>query len=475
MVDIHFYVGPGVVSAIYFIIFDLFLLAIIDVVLIHVVSYLYYRRIHKGIPLEVRSAEIPGVATSLVGRFSSPPNLFAYFIKIGLLACILIVDSNINTEFGRSKSSASLSSTFVYNPSEEAWSLKSSKRIVERRWEAIRRCHIINEQKSNITFFNIAFNLNDGIVLESEVASLNSKYIGINDTTIQCLAHEKVSTDSSRILVQVIGCSQLEKTDCLNETSITRNGSSLKLNANNQISIHHEEGSSNATFSLQQYRKESNAIFPAYNDPNITCMRTGFGTTIESRQIFEICLVTSFLTNGSTLVERWSLDRETGTLTRKFPGPIFKGTIEIGLYQHGISLQNVISDLNWVSFSGQLIADGCIYKAEPFNIVKLGETVRTTTVPIFTVVLTIFLVVAALIARIIVASTISKNDERPRLNTVNGLSSIGREENEPTGRSMETGRGMVIGLTRRDGRSVHFGPLRSRDTGVVRERGGFVE
>lgn len=472
---IRFDVEPGVVSAIYFIIFDLFMLAIVDIVLIHVVSWMYHKRIHKGIPLEIRSAEIPGVATSLVGRFLSPPNLFAYSIKIALLACILIVDINIESESTRDQTRLDLTGTFEFNPSDDEWNTQT-RRVVERRWAAIRRCNIINQDKTNITFYSIAFNLlGENKSIPNEVKDLSAPTIPINDSSVTCLARDKVDTNATRVLASVVGCSQLEPTTCLNETVIERQAT-LSLVSSDELTVILPEGSRNISFSLHKFNEEAAAIWPEYESPTLTCMRTGFGfrANLTTRRIVETCLVISVVNNSRTLIERWEYNRKEEKLSRRFPGPIFDSIIDIGLYQRATILTTIVSELNWVSFSGQVIADGVIYKRIDFKVFRLSEPKKYTTVPVYTTVLTILLMIAAGAARLAVAFSIG-SDLRPRLNTINGLSSVAREENEPTGRSMQTGQGMVIGLTNRHGRSVHFGPLTSRDKGVARERGVTIE
>lgn len=478
-------VGPGIVSATYFVIFDLFLLAIVDVVLIHVVSWLYYKRIKKGTPLEVRSAEIPGVATSLVGRVYSPPNIVAYAIKIILLICIIVVDGNIDTRFVRSRSQQFLSSTFKFDASNESWPVGMT-RIVERRWEEVRRCHVINAERTNVTFYAIAFNLAGNETVDNELVpeelADRQGFKKINESTVQCLAKGRVSNPEAYVMAEVVGCSTLDGSiRCSNETTVTRSFERLQWEPSTQQPISIEEGSGHIGFLIQDYPAEEVAsIFPEYHSPTLTCTRTRFGPYGENGRILEACLLvssTSENNDSNTLIERWEIDRRNNQLVRRFPGPIFKGRVDIGSNVKSANLQNIRISANWVSFSGAIVADGCVYAKRIVTdgtIERIGTSVAKTTVPVYTVVLTAFLILAAIVARVVVAMTIS-HDDRPQLNTVNGLSSVAREENEPTGRSMTVGRGMVIGLTKRDGRSVHFGPMNSRDVGVARERGAFIE
>lgn len=471
MADIELKVSPGVVSGIYFVLFTFYMLSIVDVILIHAVSSMYYRRIHRGIPLEIKSAEIPGVATSLVGSYLSPPNLLAYLVKFILLACVLVIDSNVNSVPSTTRTSLSVTGTFVYDPSEEKWPDQEEHRAVERRWERIRRCHTINENKTELIFYRIAFNLMGNTTVEDELTNDGEIY-HINDSSIVCLAKDMVQEENVREHVHVIGCSQLEPTDCFNETIISRPADRITAGyAANQVEI--QEGTSIISYTAYNYSDIAPEIWKEYDSPSLICLQTMFSTSVTSR-LFEACIVTSHLGGENTLIERWELNRSAKKLTRSFPGPIFKGVYNLSLFQQTVLLQNLLSELNWETFSGQIIADGSIYQRETANVVRISESSLVTTVPLYTIILTAVLLVITTIAGIIASCTIGK-DERPHLNTTNGLSSVAREENEPSGRSLVNGRGMVIGLTMRDGRSIHFGPLRDRDVGVVRTRGAIIE
>lgn len=471
MGDIELDVSPGIVSGIYFVLFTFYMLSIVDVVLIHSVSALYYKRIHRGIPLEVKSAEIPGVATSLVGSYFSPPNLLAYVVKIGLLACVLVIDSNVNSVSTRSDTYVSVTGTFVYDPSEDKWPVTAESRAVERRWETVRQCHTKNEDNTELVFYRVAFNLLGNLTVEDELTTNDTLIYPIDDSSVVCLARDQVHNESVRVHVVVVGCSQLEKTSCFNETVISRIADLPLTAMADTVTI--VEGSSKVSFDMYDHSALAPSIWPSYDSPAIICMRTAMGVG-NNKKIIEACVVTSYPGGENTLIERWEYNREKSELSRRFPGPIFKGIYNLSLYQKAVIVQNVLDELNWETFSGQVIADGSIYERDEANVTKFDDAKLVTTVPVYTVILTVILLVITTVAWIIVSCTIGK-DERPHLNTTDGLSSVAREENEPSGRSMVTGRGMVIGLTMRDGRSVHFGPLGERDVGVVKKRGVFVE
>lgn len=479
-------VDPGVVSTVYFIVLEIFMLAIVDVVLIHIVSWMYYKRIHNGIPLEVRSAEIPGIATSLVGRFVSPPNIFAYLIKFALLACVFIVDLNINSTINRSRTVLKLTAKFVFDPSDDAWNDDVFKRIVERRFIDSSDCHIIDKQNNNITFYAIAFNLENNETIDDEIVPVGSevRFKRIDASSVQCLAEDRVSPpDPSHIVAQVIGCSQLVPSTCTNESVIERSAD-LRANPADQTIGLMLQGTSPISYRVEQYDNEAKQIWPSYPNPRLICLQTYAGIK-NTKKLFESCVVTAQFSNDTTLIERWDYDRpegnlKQGNLKRKYPGPFFKGRVEFGRNRILSYLEQFAVSHNWASFSSQVVADSTVYQllsekgTDQPEIVRLGRNKILTTVPVFTVVLTVFLVMAAGAARLAVVFSIGK-DLRPQLNTINGLSSVGREENEPTGRSMQAGHGMVIGLTKRNGHSVHFGPLTSQDKGVARERGVIIE
>lgn len=473
-------IDPGVLSTVYFIVLEIFMLAIVDVVLIHIVSWMYYKRIHRGIPLEVRSAEIPGVATSLVGRFVSPPNLFAYLIKLALLACVFIVDLNIKSTLNRSRTPLTLTAKFVFDPSKDAWD-QAFKRIVERRWIDSRDCRVIDQQSYNITFYAIAFNLENNEIIDDEIVPADSDFTikRINLSSVQCLAEDRVfPPDPSHIVAQVIGCSQLVPSTCTNE-SVIQLPADLRGNPADQTLLYFEQGSAPMSYRLEIYNDDAQQIWPTYPSPQLTCLQTHAGIQNKTKG-YIACIVVVQFSNDTTLIERWDYDRGEGKLKRRYPGPVFRGRVEFGVNRIAVYLEQFAISLNWLSFSEQIVADSTVYQllnknnADLPEIMRLGKTEILTTVPVFTVVLTVFLVIAAATARLAVVFSIGK-DLRPHLNTINGLSSVGREENEPTGRSMQAGHGMVIGLTRRDGHSVHFGPLSSQDRGVARERGVIIE
>lgn len=155
---------PGAVSAVYFFVLEFFALGAIDLILIHVVSRQWHRDIKRGIALEVKSAEIPGVATSLVGRTLAPPNLFAYFVKFVALGVILLADLNINSEV-RDGDPLTLTGTFDFDTS--VWG-NGEERAATRPVTDIRFCRMVDSVAEDITYYRIRFNFTNNEVFENE-------------------------------------------------------------------------------------------------------------------------------------------------------------------------------------------------------------------------------------------------------------------------------------------------------------------
>lgn len=481
----------GIVSAFYFIIFDLVLLTIVDLVLSRIANSLYYRRINNGYPLIIRSADVPGITTFLVGRYFSLPNIIGIAIKVFFLLCIVMIERGIDAERSRSFQTHSLSATFNFNPSEKEWG-NQYHRIVTRRWERIRLCRESDKNNSNsdsFTFYHIAFNLRSEQQLEDERRETNSKgYIDINDRSIRCLSPSRVVEKDVRPLQQIVGCSQLFPTqDCRNESIIR-----LPVNQSLPYALVQTRdkppdlvsipvGTGFVSLSVvTHYLTELLPLFPQfanttlYRNPELTCARTRMGPSLSNSKMYRTCLLIVQYQGNNTLVERWSHDLKTDSLIRHFPGPIFKGNIEFAIRQRANHLVNLVFGFNWESFAGTLVADAVVYRKVDWTF-ETFENRMVTTVPVYAMVLGISLLFIAIVARVVVIFTIGR-DLRPQLNQIDGLSSVAREELAPSGRSMVTGRSVLLGLSHRGwGKHLHFGPLLTYRECARRSDGELVE
>lgn len=480
----------GIVSAFYFIIFDLFLLTIVDLVLSRVANSFYYRRINNGCPLIIRSADIPGITTFLVGRYFSLSNIIAIAIKVSFLLCIVMIERGIDSERSMSFQRHTLSATFKFDPSDAEWGYPYN-RVVARRWERIRLCREFDENTTNsesFTFYHIAFNLTSDQELEDEREETNSKgLIGINDRSIRCLSPGKVVKKDVKPLQQVVGCSRLFPTqDCRNETIV-------RLPVNDGLPYGYSEAGDNLlelasvpvgtgyiSLSLVTHTlTELLPIFPQfanttlYQNPQLTCARTRMGPSLSNSAMYRTCLLI-VLYQGNTLIERWSHDLPTDTLVRYFPGPIFKGNIDFAAQQRANHLINLVFGFNWETFAGSLVADAVVYRKVDWTF-QTFENRMVTTVPLYAVILGVVLLFIAIVTKIVIIFTIGR-DLRPQLNQIDGISSVAREELAPCGRSMVTGRGVLLGLSYRGwGKHLHFGPLLTYRECARRSDGELVE
>lgn len=124
----------------------------------------------------------------------------------------------------------------------------------------------------------------------------------------------------------------------------------------------------------------------------------------------------------------------------------------------------------WASFSTQVVTEGAIYRPLPNSteVTIVGAPETRTAIPIYVIVIISVLLLITIVARIATNLTIEK-DERPRLNTINGLSSIAREESELIGASLVQGRTMSVGIMKLEGSEGHFGPVQANSLVVSRE------
>lgn len=481
----------GIVSAFYFIIFDLFLLTVVDLVLSRVANSLYYRRINNGHPLIVKSADIPGITTFLIGRYFSLPNIIGIAIKVFFLLCIVMIERGIEAERSKSVRSHTLSGTFKFDPSEAEWGDSPYHRVVARRWERTRLCREFDKNDTDsksFTFYHIAFNLTSEQELEDErnITTANG-LIDINDRSIRCLSPKKVVEEDVKPLQQVVGCSNMFPTEnCRNETIIrlSVNGGlpyAYDLTGDDPKVYSVPVGTGFISLSIVTHTlTELLPLFPQfantslYRNPELTCARTRMGPSHSNSKMYRSCILIVLYQGNNTLVERWTHDIPTDTLVRSFPGPIFKGDIEFAMRQRANHLTNVVFAFNWVSFAGSLVADGVVYRKVDWTFQTFKNSL-VTAVPVYAVVLGIVLLFIAIVAKIVIIFTIGR-DLRPQLNQIDGISSVAREELAPCGRSMVSGRGVLLGLSHRGwGKHLHFGPLMTYRECARRSDGELVE
>lgn len=472
--EVRIPISAGHVSAIYFVLFDVVVLSMVDIVMARILSRYYYYSIYHGRVVTLRSADIPGVTTYLLDAFWSWPNIIARFIKIAIIICVLIVDININSAFARPSSEISRTARYQFNASQEAWgdSIEDINFVaVGFTWDKIRTCYERSEQSDELRYYSVAFDLEFNITIDPDGtinAPPNMTDIhrpDVLDNTTQCLSPDLVADDFVVPTVHVIGCSELNRTsDCRAEAPLE-----------GSASICEECGAK--FFGHGNYTGE---IFSAVNasligdwarypQPELTCITFRIGV-VQPESFFSPCLLYSVLDDGNTLIEFWIRDTVTGIYRRTFPGPVFKGVLSIGTQKRIDALFDSFSHwksgLRWDTLSGILVANGNIYKRDQKNITVYGERKTVTSLPGYSVILLFIVVLSTILTRIVIHFKV--NDSRPQLNTIDGLSSIAREESQPTGRSLTSGATLTVGF-KNVPKGIRFGPIRDSAEVIVRD------
>lgn len=259
------------------------------------------------------------------------------------------------------------------------------------------------------------------------------------------LAPGLVTTQTQLPIARVLGCSNFATSTCYNETLLFMYDVDFPRTRDRRI-VYLDYKEYNTSFEVQTYPPTAvSKIFPMYSKADVLCIRNRIGLTNVRYRIIESCLLTSETDNQDTLIERWEYDRRNGTLLRHFPGPIFQGRLRMADQQKALVLQNLGTTFNWESFSSVIVADGVVYQANKTYVERLTQVGLVTSLPWPSVIAAISVTVLCIFFRIIIYFYFGK-DGRPQINTIDGLSSVAREEHQPTGRSMQSGQVLKLGV-----------------------------
>lgn len=515
MTEVLLNISPGTVSALYFVVLDLITLTILDFVLSRIVCAAYYRRIHAGQALRVRSVDVPGLGQSyLIAPFVSPANIIATSIKIAFLACIFVIDLSIDTRVAIQETKLYRTSTFVFNASDTFWDNRDPTvrgLPVVRQFEQVRRCLKVSHSDNSVSFYHLAFDLVSGTQAKVTRSTSHHKFydqaklyrssfmylVPVNTTSIECLSPDFVTDSDVRVAAHVISCSQAPTpTSCRNGTFVRRHAQLRSLSgmrSTQTVQVFQPTGTP-TSFAMSTFQTHDvQMIFPEYNNSRtqnlqMTCARTHIGSS-RSQQVFGIhrynaCLLMAHLkgpvamsnydasshSQSHTIIERWEYDDISETLIREFPGPVFEGHLDVGLVQYTKWLSRVGGVGNWINFASSIVADAMVYKSYNSTFTRRTKHGIVTVIPTISLIFILASFILVTFAYIVVMYS-SRHDRRPQLNTIDGLSSIAREEHFGLGRSHEQGDGVIFALTLRsnvDGNkeTVHFGPVRPADTVV---------
>lgn len=474
----------GYVNAFYFILLDLVALSLFDIAFAKVASAQYLRRIRKGKALRARSTDIPGVSSYLIGGYLLPINMIILLIKVLLFTAICLMEVDIEGRVIHNGDGVILNGNYVFNTSvqRDTW---DDYEVVEKQLTIARDCVLLNQSANTIEFYNTAFNLTgDQLVTIGSTGFTATDYydaIPIRKDTIQCLSPEFVLDASVRRSLKVVGCSQvMGKTTCTNESVVSVPmviPSIQDARTMVNISLYTLDGTTVYTTAIlfgeedTRYRDSIAQLSNDYKDANSVCLfwYTGNDAQIEDQTGVLHCLVdVYFATTNSTLVERWDYNFADSQFERSFPGPLFEGNVRVPLNM-AAGLLRQYSANSWFTISTMLFSIGSYYQPTDIKIDKLSSRVNGSEVKLRSAIGVGVFVLIAIVFRTVLKFTLD-NDEWPQLNTVNGMSSVIREEREPSGRSLVTGQPTVLGFAEVEKSTIRFGPLHRQDTISKRTR-----
>lgn len=431
-------VQPGLITAIFSIIFDFILLAILDSALARASSHFYYKSIFKGNPLSLKSADVPCVTSFLLGNFWTVPNVFLALVKIAMLVFILNVDIEVDSENVRPKTVVNVGSRLGFNISRE-----DTKGEIDfgagYLWQFVTNCR----EKSNdtITFYALAYNVSYGKTT-APLHDPNGNFIPTE--SIYCLSPKYVASDSVRPLVVVKGCSPMSDGGCTanSQTIFTKR----RPGPDDSYTADLKGLLGNPDFTVEVNEVENFVGFSNYATVRLFCVNVHLGLREPPTSYLEprdTCLVFANVSNGY-LVEHWLY--ENPEFRRYYPGVVFEKDPKIGPAQ-AISTVFALQkgNVNYETLSKYLVGYSSYHISENQTITILRDARTVSTIPVYTLVIMGVIIVVCLGSYLIVAIFLAK-DKRPQLNAINGLSSIAREENQPTGRSLNMGNGIMVGL-----------------------------
>lgn len=470
MKELELFVQPGVISALLFVFLDIFTVGILDIVLARLVCLAYYRNINEGKPVSVKSADIPGLSNYLLGHSLSLINIVALGTKLALLVVVLAANMSIQTR-GTKTNVERRDATFVFDPTDAD---RNSSYRVRRRLETSKSC--FEEDGDQLIYYPLRFNLKDGQKLEGSdvVDSIDDgDVLDVDDSSVVCMSPTQVSNHEP--FVRVLGCTRKESGQCL--TVISRNTTMDASNVSYTTGDPYD--GEIAHYYLDFDPDAVRRLWSDYDDPKLTCLTTEIGIDANaSPSTYSHCLMVSVSKDKKeTVVERWVLSTKESTETAyslfimEYPGIRFEGALEFGRLAAAQYLELPFPFTDYRTLSGDLVAQGSQYKYDSKRVEILVKVDSTVTVIGYWAVGLVIGSILIVVLGFIITVVLLRNDTRPRFNTINGLSSIVREEHEPSGRSYTTGESAVLGLRFTNADSLHFGPLSSKDEGTPYQDG----
>lgn len=463
------HIQPGLVSAFYFLLFDLVLLTFVDVLLARAASFGYYSAIYKGHTVTLKSVDIPGVTTFLVGRLCSPINAATLVVKLAFLAAILSIDIAIDAETVRPEESITLGARLGMNLTDAYWE-KENYVGLTFLWDSSRGCRVRSDEDDSIVFYTVAFNVTGNT--SADDFATDGSYVPPD--SLFCLKPDRVSQLSVRPLSVVNGCSPNRQTSCTEPTvELWRERNTRRPDFYDIICF--DFGAvitSNCVYVVVRAYYGFDGI-SEYGAGSLFCVYSRIGDfssyenddSVGRVDDFQTCLFTTKVENGY-LVENWTYN--SSTFTRRYPGPVFDKDPQLGVWQTvAIAPYLLKGNMDYETLSSIVVANGAVLEFEEQNVQLFQGRKTVTIVPFYALILIAIIILVTTIAYVVSAFTVAK-DIRPQINAINGLSSIAREENHPSGRSLTAGHGIAIGLILRYPNAARLVPVRKGTATVSR-------
>lgn len=444
---------------------------LLDHFLLHLVGLLYYRRINAGGRIRVTAANIPCFTNFLIGRWRDPINLFTNAIRIIVVVIFLRLDADISV----AHQTVTTANTFVFDPTDIRKLNMSahSATAVGRRLAFTKSCRYYHDE-GVVSFYPIVFDLEGGVTFETEYRDPTKITITeVDDTSLYCLS-PKYTSQKFLDYVSVVGCSP-NVTSCrdTNPLSVTV--------PKDHIDFHFEadmgwgtRGTSSLKLTVAK-QGVPDVIKNTWNGLDVTedrlvCARMFFRIKLQR---FITCYASANLTreDGSkaSLIEVWTsladipADPNHFIFVRRNPGPILMPRVRIADELQTFTLVQTawgIWSLDYVEQTALIVFHSLVYKAvnNTFQTSQRGGI--STSINLLALILALVCLVITAIAAVVITIRVRK-DERPRFHTIDGLSSILREEDQPSGRSLVMGHTAVIGRWKPlYAREAQLGPIR---------------
>lgn len=451
-------VQPGLVSLVYSILFGLILLTTLDTTLASLMSYVYYKRISKAIPLTLKSSDIPGVTSFLLGNNFSFVNIIAVILKVAACIGIIIVEGMLDSEITINQSTVNRTALSVFNGSDTFW-FNSNRFKWSILWMQHQRCRIVHPINQTILYYSVAFNFqNENAFNQSQQNHLpfdNRTTQYVNYSTTICLSPDHVNSQNVTEITRVIGCANLTKNvfcDQLDSSSIIEvritngeKGFALLSNFSGPgLHLNYNYGYSDNVPAMSTY---TNNLGFSVNRSRLVCIQRPFGV-LNTSNVHSKCIFSAHVHHVKfgdlTLLEHWIRHEDTlqgdfpknyyATFSKPYFGPLFKSHISFGQYQEILLLHQLWSTrqgVNWKTLSSYFVGNMAIPLSQLNNIIIFHPHETKSIIPFVAVIVAIILIIFVIILTMIVFCVLRHGDV-PRLNSVTGLSFLTRQQNTPS-------------------------------------------